>query len=88
MPNNITVVGGGDQDTVSNTKTSAIPCLSPEAGYVEREVVANFESRRSHCNGEHCGGFMKYGEMFEDKVQVFLSGVFVAKWNQGRRESW
>ena len=33
-------------------------------------------------------GFMKYGEKFEEKVQVVLSGVFVAKWKQGRRESW
>ena len=33
-------------------------------------------------------GFMKYGEKFEEKVQVVLSGVFVAKWKQGRLESW
>ena len=33
-------------------------------------------------------GFMKYGETFEEKVQVVLRGVFVAKWKQGRRESW
>ena len=33
-------------------------------------------------------GFMKYCEKFEEKVQVVLSGVFVAKWKHGRRESW
>ena len=33
-------------------------------------------------------GFMKYGEKFEEKVQVVLRGVFVAKWKQRRRESW
>ena len=32
--------------------------------------------------------FMKYGEKFEEKVQVVLRGVFVAKRKQGRRESW
>ena len=32
--------------------------------------------------------FMKYGEKFEDKVQVVLRGIFVAKWKQGRLESW
>ena len=33
-------------------------------------------------------GFLKYGEKFEEKVHVVLSGVFVAKRKQGRRESW
>ena len=34
-------------------------------------------------------GFMVYGaEKFEEKVQVVLRGVFVAKRKQGRRESW
>ena len=32
-------------------------------------------------------GFMKYCEKFEEKVQVVLSGVFVAKWKHGRRKS-
>ena len=32
--------------------------------------------------------FMKYGEKFEEKVQVVISGVFVTKRKQGRRESW
>ena len=32
--------------------------------------------------------FMKYGEKFEKKVQVVLRGIFVAKWKQGRLESW
>ena len=43
---------------------------------MERGVVANF------------AGFMKYGEKFEENVQVVSSGVFVTKWKQGRRESW
>ena len=33
-------------------------------------------------------GFMKYGDKFEEKVQVVLSGVFVTKRKQGRLESW
>ena len=33
-------------------------------------------------------GFMKYAEKLEEKVHVVLSRVFVAKWKQGRRESW
>ena len=49
------------------------------------------------CEFRHGGGvtemvnfarFMVYGEKFEEKAQVVLSGVFVAKWKQGRRESW
>ena len=33
-------------------------------------------------------GFMKYGEKFEEKVQVILSEVFVTKRKHGRLESW
>ena len=50
------------------------------------------------CEFRHRGGvtesmvnfawFMKYGEKFEEKVQVVLSGVFVTKRKQGRRETW
>ena len=29
-------------------------------------------------------GYTKYGEKFEEKVQVFLSGVFVTKGKQGQ----
>ena len=45
---------------------------------MERCVVANFESRRSHCNCEHAG-FIVYDEKFEEKVQVIWSGIFWGK---------
>ena len=47
-----------------------------------------FRNRGGVTEMVNFAGFMKYGEKLEEKVQVVLKGVFVAKWKQGRRESW
>ena len=53
-----------------------------------RGVLLRISSRGGVTEMVNFAEFMKYGEKFEEKVQVVLRGVFVAKRKQGRRESW
>ena len=51
--------------------------LFEEAGYAERCVVANFDTRSVTEIIVHFAGFMVYDEKFEEKVQVVWGGSFV-----------
>ena len=47
-----------------------------------RGVMLRTSSRGGVTEIVNFARFMKYGEKFEEKVQVVLRGVFVAKWKQ------